>query len=141
MRSPGRQDVLRRMAVDGHEIGSHTLRHANLQQVGCDEMRRELNLIGWLVEEARGLTPAVSRPRYLAFNQDVLEVAGSRGVASRRLLAWASTDDWNRELASDIVNAIRARLRPGAIVALHEWPSPTQDRRPQEAAVRVDGPH
>ncbi|TFK71515.1 carbohydrate esterase family 4 protein [Pluteus cervinus] len=63
----------------GHQLASHTWRHANLTQLGWDDMHSEF----WRVEDALlkiiGVMPAFVRPPYGLYNDLVREVAGLRG--------------------------------------------------------------
>ncbi|KAL0571856.1 hypothetical protein V5O48_010109 [Marasmius crinis-equi] len=69
----------------GHQVASHTWRHADLATLTWDEVHDEM----WRVEQALqrivGVVPAFMRPPYGSYNQNVQDVAGVRGQS---LVIW-----------------------------------------------------
>uniref|UniRef100_A0A0W0G5K7 Putative carbohydrate esterase family 4 protein n=1 Tax=Moniliophthora roreri TaxID=221103 RepID=A0A0W0G5K7_MONRR len=75
----------------GHQVASHTWRHADLSQLSWDEIHDEM----WRVESAHklafslviimalsrivGVTPAFMRPPFGSYNDQVLDASGLRG--------------------------------------------------------------
>ncbi|HET8893022.1 MAG TPA: polysaccharide deacetylase family protein [Gaiellaceae bacterium] len=143
----GREAILERIVAEGHEVGNHTLSHRRLDLVSRDEIRREIQVAGWQIRDVTGALPTVFRPPGFHFNQDVLEIAAESGFPWVTL-ASAWTDDYNRELATEIADAILPSVRPGAIIDLHDgrppheapWGAPggtREDRWPTVTAVEL----
>ncbi|KAL0953217.1 hypothetical protein HGRIS_004470 [Hohenbuehelia grisea] len=69
----------------GHQVASHTWRHADLSKLSWDEVHDEM----WRVEQALqrivGVTPAFMRPPYGSHNGLVRKVAHMRG---QRIALW-----------------------------------------------------
>ncbi len=57
-----RPQELRRIVSEGHEVGSHTLTHPRLTEIGDDEVRAEIAGGVEAVEEALGERPRLYRP-------------------------------------------------------------------------------
>ncbi|KAF8150174.1 chitin deacetylase [Crassisporium funariophilum] len=103
----------------GHQVASHTWRHAHLTNLTSDQVHHEF----WLVEEAlmkiTGAYPAFVRPPYGEYNDMVREVAGIRG---QTIANWDfdSGDTWGIPTAqvnqryTDI-----AKARPSTILTLN----------------------
>lgn len=144
----GREDILKRTADEGHEIGNHAYRHLNfpIEQVAipdiCDELIRTTDAI----ESVIGAPPRVFRPPGFGWNEDVRVAAAACGF-DYVVNASVWTDDWNRNSAEPIIEAILSHpeLAPGAIIDLHDgrplretdsWP----DRRATVDAVKAIAP-
>ena len=62
--TPMYRKVLHRIIDEGHTLGTHTMSHADLTQLGADGIKYELNAAGNLIEEATGERPKLLRPPY-----------------------------------------------------------------------------
>ncbi|KIY69848.1 carbohydrate esterase family 4 protein [Cylindrobasidium torrendii FP15055 ss-10] len=73
------KDKVNYIYKNDHQIASHTWSHARLSDLSFDQLHDEM----WRVEQALqrivGVTPAFLRPPYGAINDQVLDVAYSRG--------------------------------------------------------------
>src|ERR1041384_6189968 len=134
--------VARRVAQAGHEIGNHTLRHRKLHFAGPARIREELERTHALIVETTGRAPRAFRapPRY---------PNPVRASATRRLgytvFGWTFGvwDSDPRVAAEEIRRRVRTRLRPGAIVLLHDGDGydPQGDRRrPSRASSPMRAP-
>lgn len=119
----GREQILRRMVAEGHEIGNHTMRHLWLDEVRRRAVRRELSDANRVLTAVTGMRPTVFRPPSFRRNVAVLEVARSAGF-DPVVLASAHTNDHDCENASTIVEAILPMVRPGGIIDLHDGRPP-----------------
>lgn len=107
--------VVRQVADAGHAIGNHTHNHVAFTTLSAAERRRELRAC------ARALAPyglRLFRPPW-----------GCQSLASRldalllgyRVIGWnVSVADWNTDDPDEIAGRLRTRLKPGAIVLLHD---------------------
>lgn len=107
--------VVRQVAEAGHAIGNHTHNHVAFTAIPSAERRRELRAC------ARALAPygqRLFRPPW-----------GCQSLASRfdalllgyQVICWnVSVGDWSTDDPHEIAERLRTRLRPGAIVLLHD---------------------
>ncbi|KAB5592931.1 hypothetical protein CTheo_3642 [Ceratobasidium theobromae] len=63
----------------GHQVASHTWAHKNLPDLSGDELLSEFTRIDDAIQKITGAVPAFIRPPYGAYDDEVLEVAGSVG--------------------------------------------------------------
>lgn len=110
-------EILRRICSEGHAIGNHTWSHPYLYFMDRAKCAEEIDRTQKVIEEATGRAPRFFRPPYGARWFGLYPVLRECGL---QLVQWsASGDDWR--LGSDaIVSSVRAGLRPGAIILLHD---------------------
>jgi peptidoglycan/xylan/chitin deacetylase (PgdA/CDA1 family) len=110
-------EILRRMCSEGHTIGNHTWSHPYLYFMNRAKCVEEIERTQRMIQQATGSTPRFFRPPYGARWFGLYPVLRERGL---QLVQWsANGDDWMLE-ANAIVAAVRAGLRPGAIILLHD---------------------
>jgi len=110
-------EIVRRIHSGGHTIGNHTWSHPYLYFMGRAKLAEEIDRTQSAIHQATGCTPALFRPPYGGRWFGLYPVLGARGM---RLVQWSvSGDDWKLE-ADAIVTAVRAGLRPGAVILLHD---------------------
>ena len=119
----GREDIVRRTAAEGHELGNHLYSHADPEELADDALRDELERTGSLLETLVGRRPVHFRPPYAATNFRVADVARSAGL-ERTVLRSIDPADWNSTDASVVAAHVLERARPGAIVCLHDGNPP-----------------
>ena len=128
--------LARAVTAAGHEVGNHTLRHRKLHLYGPRTIRGELEGAHQSIVAATGRPPRVFRAPHGYRNPFV-------GLAARRLgytvFGWTFGvwDSDARVTAEEIRARVRRKLRPGAIVLLHDGDGydPQGDRRRTAAAL------
>ncbi|KAF8693892.1 Polysaccharide deacetylase, partial [Rhizoctonia solani] len=63
----------------GHQVASHTWRHERLSTLSGDELLSEFSKTDDAIKKITGAVPAFVRPPFGDYDDDVLEVAASRG--------------------------------------------------------------
>jgi peptidoglycan/xylan/chitin deacetylase (PgdA/CDA1 family) len=121
----GREEIVRRTAAEGHELGNHTYSHPDPEQLSDDALRDELERTGSLLEAIVGARPVHFRPPYAATSYRVADVARSAGL-ERTVLRSVDPADWNETDGSAIAGHVLAHARPGAIVCLHDGNLPRE---------------
>jgi peptidoglycan-N-acetylglucosamine deacetylase len=129
-------ELARAVAGAGHEIGNHTLRHRKLHLYGPRRIRGELEGAHQIIAAITGRPPRCFRAPHGYRNPFV-------GRATRRLgysvFGWTFGvwDSDERVSAEEIRARVRRKLRPGAIVLLHDGDGydPRGDRRRTAAAL------
>jgi peptidoglycan/xylan/chitin deacetylase (PgdA/CDA1 family) len=128
-------NLLRRVAADGHEIGSHGNRHLNLAETSPAETRGEIELGTRMVEEEAGVPVRVFRPPYGRMDEASLRLLALRGndmvvwSINRGKLAWREP----HRIASHVVGS----LEPGGIIGLHDGIGRGTFNRGSEGAARL----
>jgi len=124
-----RPDDVRRIAAEGHELGSHTLTHPRLTEIPEDEVRSEI--LGGSEALAEVLGEASPLFRVPGFHAAERELAIVAELGLEAVFADVDPEDWRPEKDSHtIFRFILDGARDGAIVDLHDGypPPPTSAR-------------
>ena len=112
-----RQDVLRAYR-DGDEIGDHAVFHPRLTRVCPSRVAFEINTAARQIASVIGRRSSVFRPPFGAVNAAVLAAAHRAGLP---VVVWnVSPRDWRHHNPALIRRRVLARVRPGAIIDLHD---------------------
>jgi peptidoglycan-N-acetylglucosamine deacetylase len=123
-------EIARRVAAAGHEVGNHTMHHRKLHLQGRRRIDEELRGAHAIIATTTGRAPRAFRAPHGYRNPFVT-------LATRRLgytvFGWTFGvfDSDPRVSAAEIRRRVARRLRPGAIVLLHDGDGydPEGDRR------------
>jgi peptidoglycan/xylan/chitin deacetylase (PgdA/CDA1 family) len=128
-RSREHPELLRRMLREGHEIGNHTWDHQRLTTLEPDEVRWELRGLHDLIVRCTGIWPTLCRPPGGTYDARVLEICRDEGY---RVCLWSvNAGDWiTGKTADQIAERVIDRVRPGAIVLLHDEKPATPEALP-----------
>jgi peptidoglycan/xylan/chitin deacetylase (PgdA/CDA1 family) len=120
----GREETLRRVVADGHEVANHTATHARLDQLtSATDIERELQLGTQAIRDATGTSPVLFRPPGFHYTAPVLDVAGTCGLPWV-VLADVALADYNMTSPKKIARKVLRRVRRGSIIALHDGRPP-----------------
>ncbi|MGW5665329.1 polysaccharide deacetylase family protein [Streptomyces sp. NPDC003758] len=112
-----RADVLREYR-DGDAIGDHTVTHPRLPLLSRDRIDHEIDVAARQIASVTGHRPALFRPPFGAMDSRVPKAAGAVDMA---VVLWnVSPQDWKHHNPTLIERAVLARVRPGAIILLHD---------------------
>lgn len=115
----GREDVVRRMAQEGHQVGSHTWSHSNLGAVTVSEALSEVTRTEAALTQLLGEGTYWLRPPWGFLGE---QTAAAVGVP---MLYWSlDTEDWRLRDEEAVYRAIVENVQPGDVVLLHD-PYPT----------------
>jgi peptidoglycan/xylan/chitin deacetylase (PgdA/CDA1 family) len=110
-------DIVREIADRGHEVGTHGYRHVRHPTRGAGWIVEDTSRAVFVLEEA-GVDPSFYRPPYGLLTGASLLAARRFGLETVLWTAWGR--EWaDRDLGS-ITRRLERRLRPGAIVLLHD---------------------
>jgi len=128
--------LARAVATAGHEVGNHTLRHRKLHFFGPARVRDELDGAHRLIAATTGREPTTFRAPHGYRNPFVTRAARRLGYT---VFGW-TFGVWDSDpgvAAEEIRARVRRKLRPGAIILLHDGDGydPEGDRRPTAAAL------
>lgn len=108
-------DTVRRVAAEGHIIGSHTWDHPSLPSLDDEEIASQLNRTRGLLRRLSGQPVATFRPPYGDYNSRVLTAARQPAIL------WSvDTRDWAGPPDDVLLTRAIDEPRPGGIVLFHD---------------------
>jgi peptidoglycan/xylan/chitin deacetylase (PgdA/CDA1 family) len=111
-------DCARRIDAAGHQIGNHSYSHANLDQLGVDEVVDEVVRAQEIILGETGVLTDQFRPPWGRLAPGVTEAILATG---HDIVLWNhSVRDWEGPDATAIAERLLDGLADGAIVALHD---------------------
>jgi peptidoglycan/xylan/chitin deacetylase (PgdA/CDA1 family) len=124
-------DLAKQMLAAGHEIGNHSMDHANLAQLKTEEDVRD-NLVRTqaAIKTATGVEPKVFRAPFIAHDEKTWRVLGALRLPS--IGARVDTRDWDgKSTVASITDAATLTADAGDIVLMHEWSAKTLEALPE----------
>lgn len=112
-------DILRRAAVEGHEIASHTWSHPQLTRLSAAAFAAQIDKTNAAIKAAIGHNPAVMRPPYGATNAN-LDRRLNREWGLKVILWDVDPLDWKYRNAARVQRTILEQVKPGSIVLSHD---------------------
>jgi peptidoglycan/xylan/chitin deacetylase (PgdA/CDA1 family) len=103
------QKRTQRVLQAGHTVGNHTLTHAYLPRLSPADLENELEKTSTEIKKALGVAPALFRPSYGAFNEDVSRA--SRRMGMKTILWTADSLDWKDPFPESIAERVLRQIR------------------------------
>lgn len=118
-------DVVRRAQSEGHTIGNHTWSHPLLYFKSRRRIEDEIDRTQEAIERVTGQAPAVFRPPYGVRWLGLFPALRGRGLTD---VQWSDTGyDWKaRHDGAAIARLTLGKLRPGAVILLHDGREPRE---------------
>jgi peptidoglycan/xylan/chitin deacetylase (PgdA/CDA1 family) len=116
---PDNEDILKRIINEGHIVGNHSNTHNSLFDLySPKKMLNELELTSQTCQEITGLYPRLFRPPYGVTNPNLKKAVLEGGFIS---IGW-SIRSYDTVIGNEerLLTRILARLKPGAILLLHD---------------------
>lgn len=108
-------EVTKRAAAEGHEIGSHTLRHPALTKLPLPEAKHEVLEAKRILEQISGAPVTHFRPPYGDLNDEVLQAVGLPAIM------WdVDTEDWRKPGREALISHAVQVSQPGSIILFHD---------------------
>ena len=118
--------VVRRMAMEGHEVANHTWSHPDLTGMSPASVRSQMERTQKAIKDASGVEPTLMRPPYGATDKEV-----GRAVGMPQILWSVDTKDWlYRSVSRDVKVGIKQPER-GGIVLYHDVHKESVDSMPK----------
>jgi peptidoglycan-N-acetylglucosamine deacetylase len=116
-------DLVRRIAADGHTVGSHTEFHQGLSSLTAEEQKKEIDQGIASIEGALGHSAAIAPAFRFPYLKSTPELEAY--LASRKITVWAAdvvSEDWQNTSADQVANRILGELeRVGkGIILMHD---------------------
>lgn len=121
-RIPGNEELVRRMAAEGHQIGIHTYDHVELKGLARQAFDRQVDQTRALITGLLGEGNYWLRPPYGFID------AAARDWCGGPVILWSvDPEDWRDENIDRIVSAVVDHVSDGDIILLHDlFPSSAQ---------------
>ena len=112
---PGREEIVRRMAEEGHLIGNHTYSHVKLSGMDLEAACAEIRKTSELIQEITGKPAEYIRPPFGEWDK------GLECELSLFPVLWTvDTLDWTTENVSDVVRRGTEKVKDGDVILLHD---------------------
>lgn len=126
-RIPGNEDLVRRMAAEGHQIGIHTYDHVKLKGLSRQDFDLQVGKTRALITRLAGEGNYWLRPPYGLLDKN------AEGWCGGPVILWSvDPEDWKDDDIDRVVAAVVEHASDGDIILLHDlFPSSAK------AAVRI----
>ena len=123
-------EVLKMIADEGHEIGSHSWSHPQLTRISQAAVDKELGNTSEAIFQVTGKRPIYLRPPYGSMKPTLRSyIEDKYGLT---IVNWSvDPNDWKNRNSQAVHDAIMAQVKPGAIVLSHDIYATTVDAMPR----------
>jgi peptidoglycan/xylan/chitin deacetylase (PgdA/CDA1 family) len=109
--------LLRRIADEGHSVGSHSMTHPHPKYLSPRQVRVEYTTGRAAVEQALGAPAPLFRPPHGHQSMGTVPL-----LRSHRPWLWScDPQDWRPGASRDAISRTLAAARPGGVVLMHDW--------------------
>lgn len=110
-------ELLRRMAEEGQEIGSHSYNHPQLTKLSDEEILAQLNQTKEVIQQNTGNGPTAFRPPYGSIDDRVRSFLED----DIHVVMWnIDTEDWRYRDSKRIVREVVNKAADGKIILMHD---------------------
>ena len=111
-------EILKRMADDGHVVGSHTYSHDDLTKLKDDLVNSEIDRTNSIIKEATGLDNPLIRPPYGRRNKHIVDIIAGKNMS---IIVWnIDPRDWKCKNAKEISEHVISNVTEGDIILMHD---------------------
>lgn len=120
-----REDTLRRIANEGHEIGNHSWSHSQFTDISSSEVRNEIMKTRTKIYDITGVDCTLVRPPHGSCNDRIKAIGKELGVS---YVNWTlDTLDWKNKNANAVYNELMKDVADGYIILCHDLHKTTVD--------------
>lgn len=110
-------ELAKEIVARGHEIGLHSATHPDMAKLSRQQIQRELDDNFAMIRETAGFEPALFRPPYGSYNDELIAAAEEAGFIP---VQWSVDSlDWQDLSAEEIFRRVTADIHAGDIVLFH----------------------
>lgn len=109
-------EIVKRMWLDGNQVGSHTYDHSVLTDLSEAEIKNQLEKTDAVIDKALGFDQSyMVRPPHGLYDERVL------GVMDVPAICWSlDTVDWNTDTTDEIYKSLVSKAQDGDIILMHD---------------------
>lgn len=111
----GNEELVKRIAEEGHLIGNHTFQHEDITKVPKEKACQQILKTSDLIHDITGITPEYIRPPFGEWD-DSLDC----GINLFLTLWTIDTLDWTTRNTSEIVNRVVTKAEENDIILMHD---------------------
>lgn len=120
-----RENTLKKIANEGHEIGNHSWNHRQFTNIAIDEVKDQIMMTRAKIFDITGVDCTIVRPPYGACNDEIRALGKEIGVS---FVNWSvDTRDWKLKNADAVYNEIMKDAADGHIILCHDLHKTTVD--------------
>ena len=110
-------EYVRKIALGGNEIGTHSATHSYMSKLSEAEIRKELESSSYAIEKVTGKKVELFRAPYGDYDDLLIQTAQDMGLYT---IQWdVDSLDWKDLSATDIAMRIVGKVRSGSIILCH----------------------
>ena len=110
-------ELVKEIHARGHEIGNHSTTHPQMSKLSADQIRKELSGMSARLESVIGERPALFRPPFGDYSNQVILTARAEGYVP---VQWSVDSlDWKNRGAQDVIRRATSGVHSGDIVLFH----------------------
>ena len=111
----GKEALVKRMQEEGHLIGNHTYNHMELNKISMEDAKEEIEAVNREIYELTGVYPAWLRPPYGEWQKNLDFYVNMFPVF------WdVDTLDWKSKNAESVLQIVKAEVKDGAVILMHD---------------------
>ncbi|MDL2257637.1 polysaccharide deacetylase family protein [Eubacteriales bacterium OttesenSCG-928-K08] len=109
---------VKEIALRGHELGNHTDKHPHMNQLGAEDIKKDVKTLDDKIEKITGVRTKTFRAPYGEYNDLVITTLRAMGYVP---VQWnLDTIDWKQERSTEqILNSVVPKLSSGSIILTH----------------------
>lgn len=116
-RSMKHPDLLRRIALEGHDVGNHSYSHPDFSKLALEDVKKQINRAEKTIAGIIGYKPKLVRPPYGEIMPEQLEWAKSEAFT---VVNWdVDSADWRQLKADEVFRNVTKAVRPGSVILMH----------------------
>ena len=120
-----RQETLRRIANEGHEIGNHSWSHSQFTDISSAEVKNEIMKTRTKIYDITGVDCTIVRAPHGSCNDRIKAIGKELGVS---FVNWTlDTLDWKSKNANAVYNELMKDVADGYIILCHDLHKTTVD--------------
>lgn len=108
-------DVLKRMLLEGSEIGNHSYDHKLLTRLSKADFQKEISKTQDAIKKVTGFTPTLFRPTYGGYTKIL------KSYTDLKFVLWdVDSRDWQVKTKDKIIKNILPNVKSGSIILMHD---------------------
>jgi peptidoglycan/xylan/chitin deacetylase (PgdA/CDA1 family) len=124
-RSSKHPDILRRIHLEGHNVGNHSYSHPDFSKLPMAKVQEQINRAEVIINRIIGFRPKLVRPPYGEILPSQLEWAKQQCYT---VVNWdVDSLDWRQLTADQVFQNVTSAVQPGSVILMHAGGGEGQD--------------